>query len=87
MNKSNMESGLGRYYVMLEPRRKEDNAIIMEFKVRSPGAEKTLEDTALEALAQIDRQKYRTSLEARGITKERIRAYGFGFEGKSVLIR
>ena len=84
---SNRESGLGRYDVMLEPRRKEDNAIIMEFKVRSPGAEKTLEDTALEALAQIDRQKYRTSLEARGITKERIRAYGFGFEGKSVLIR
>lgn len=84
---SNRESGLGRYDVMLEPRRKEDNAIIMEFKVRSPGAEKTLEDTALEALAQIDRQKYRTSLEARGITKERIRTYGFGFEGKSVLIR
>ena len=84
---SNRESGFGRYDVMLEPRRKEDNAIIMEFKVRSPGAEKTLEDTALEALAQIDRQKYRMSLEARGITKERVRTYGFGFEGKSVLIR
>lgn len=33
---SNRESGLGRYDVLLEPRREEDNAMILEFKVHDP---------------------------------------------------
>lgn len=83
---SNRESGFGRYDVMLEPRKKEDDAVILEFKVRDPKEEKSLEDTAREALAQIGRQNYEAALEDRGISPERIRKYGFAFEGKEVLI-
>lgn len=83
---SNRESGLGRYDVMLEPLRPEDDAIIMEFKVFRPKTEKNLEDTVKNALAQIEKENYAASLLARGIPKERIRKYGFGFKGKEVLI-
>lgn len=84
---SNRESGFGRYDVMLEPKNKTDHAMIMEFKVRDPKEETSLEDTADAALRQIDQQRYETSLEERGIPKERIRKYGFAFEGKEVLIK
>lgn len=84
---SNRESGLGRYDVMLEPLRPDDRAVIMEFKVREPDSEKSLEDTAREALAQIERQNYKAALESRGIEPKRIYSYGFAFEGKEVLIR
>ena len=83
---SNRESGLGRYDVMLEPFHKEDNAIIIEFKVFRPEKEKTLEDAVKAALGQIEEKGYAVSLEAKGIGPERIRKYGFAFEGKKVLI-
>jgi len=84
---SNRESGFGRYDVMLEPKQKEDDAIIIEFKVQEPKCEATLEDTAREALSQIERQKYGTMLECRGIPAKHIQKYGFAFEGKQVLIQ
>ena len=84
---SNRESGYGRYDVVLEPKRQEDCAVIMEFKVRDPGEEKTLEETAKEALAQIERKKYEAALTAKGIAPGQIQKYGFAFEGKTVLIR
>ncbi len=83
---SNRESGFGRYDVVLEPVSRADDAIIIEFKVHNPRKEKTIEETVENALQQIEEKKYETSLTARGIPAEKIRKYGFAFEGKTVLI-
>ena len=86
--KSNRESGYGRYDVMLVPKGddRKYNAIILEFKVYDSYDESTLEDTAQSALRQIEEKNYDAELIARGIEKDRIRHYGFAFEGKKVLI-
>ena len=86
--KSNRESGYGRYDVMLIPKNndKKYNAIILEFKVFDSYDESTLEETVQSALKQIEEKNYDAELLARGIEKERIRHYGFAFEGKQVLI-
>lgn len=84
---SNRESGFGRYDVMLEPLRTGIPAFVLEFKVHDPEDESTLEETAAAALKQIAVRNYDSELEARGISRDRIRHYGFAFEGKKVLIR
>lgn len=68
------------------PKNDTDNAVIMEFKVRDLKEEASLEDTAEMALKQIEKQQYEAALQNRGISVERIRKYGFAFEGKEVLI-
>ena len=83
---SNRESGFGRYDVILEPREKNLDAFILEFKVFDPDEEDTLEDTVKEALNQIECKQYAASLREKGISPKRIRTYGFAFEGKKVLI-
>lgn len=93
---SNRESGFGRYDVIMEPKNGTDNAIInncdrnaiiIEFKVRDSGEEKSLADTADAALKQIEELQYQADLENRGIPGDRIRKYGFAFERKEVLIK
>lgn len=83
---SNRESGLGRYDVMLIPKKDEKTAFVLEFKVHNPGKENTLEDTVQSALRQIEDKKYDELLQERGVKPEDIRHYGFAFEGKEVLI-
>ena len=84
---SNRESGFGRYDVMMEPLEDSLPAFVLEFKVINPSREKSLEETVENALLQIDEKNYDTELLSRGIIKERIKHYGFAFEGKNVLIR
>lgn len=84
---SNRESGFGRYDIMLEPVNKEkDNAYIIEFKVHKPNREKSIGETAENALIQIEEKGYAAALTAKGIRSENIRKYGFAFEGKTCLI-
>lgn len=81
---SNRESGLGRYDIMLEPKDKNANSFIMEFKVLENTEEKTIEETILNAKKQIEEKKYEESLKTRGFTN--ITKMVFAFRGKEVKI-
>ena len=91
---SNRESGFGRYDIMLIPKEQglvpwekgHLDPMVIEFKVRKPKKEASLEETVAAALQQIEDKKYDTVLLERGFEKRRIRHYGFAFEGKQVLI-
>ena len=83
---SNRESGFGRYDVMLMPLDSNNNGIILEFKIYDPEDERSLEETVQAALRQIEEKRYEQLLLDSGVPKERIRKYGFAFQGKKVLI-
>ena len=83
---SNKESGFGRYDIMLEPRDKNMDAFIIEFKVVHTRRGETLEEAVKAALEQIEQKKYEMVLRDRGISSERIWKYGFAFSGKNVMI-
>ena len=80
--KSNRESGFGRYDIMLEPKDKNGNSFVIEFKVLEDEEEKTIEDTIENAKRQIEERKYAEDLEERGYTK--ITKMVFAFKGKEV---
>ena len=81
---SNRESGLGRYDIMLEPKDKNANSFIMEFKVLENTEEKTIEETILNAKKQIEEKQYEENLKTRGFTN--ITKMVFAFRGKEVKI-
>ena len=89
--KSNRESGFGCYDVMMIPKHSTNEAgkklpaIVLEFKVKR-NSEKSLEEAVEVAHRQIEEKRYDEEILALGIEKERIRHYGFAFEGKKVLI-
>ena len=85
--RSNRESGFGRYDIMMIPQEPEKYpAIIIEFKVCSRMKKETMEEAVQSALDQISEKNYDAELLAQGIPADRIRHYGFAFEGKKVLI-
>ena len=67
---SNRESGIGRYDIMLEPKDKNGNSFIMEFKVLEDEEEKTIEDTIANAKKQIEEKKYEENLSVTNILAE-----------------
>ena len=83
--KSNRESGLGRYDVLLVPRNKDGIGIIIELKKRKVELEPTLEETALRALKQIERKKYEVELRERGIKV--IKKFAVAIDGKESLVK
>ena len=79
---SNRESGIGRYDIMLEPKDKNGNSFIMEFKVLEKLEEKTIEETIENAKKQIEEKGYEQNLIERGFTN--ITKVVFAFNGKEV---
>ena len=79
---SNRESGMGRYDIMLEPKDKNGNAFILEFKVLEDLQEKTIEETIANAKRQIEEKQYEASLRERGFAN--ITKMVFAFNGKEV---
>ena len=77
---SNRESGVGRYDIMLEPKEKNGNSFIMEFKVYRQDKEKTIEDTIENAKKQIEEKEYEQNLKERGFTN--ITKMVYAFKGK-----
>lgn len=84
--RSNRESGLGRYDIILRAREENCNSYIMEFKVFDRERDENMKACVARALQQIEEKQYETELVADGIARERIRKYGFAFDGKKVLI-
>ena len=80
--KSNRESGYGRYDIMLEPKDKNGNSFIMEFKIAEDMEEENLEKLLEEAKKQIEEKKYEQELKEKGFTN--ITKMIFAFKGKEV---
>ena len=82
ITKSNIESGLGRYDFLIEPKNKNKRAYIMEFK--STDSLEKLEEVSKEALQQIEDKKYDISLKQSGVKE--ITYIGIAFCGKQIKI-
>ena len=82
ITKSNIESGLGRYDFVIEPKNKSKRAYIMEFK--STDSVEKLEEVSKEALKQIEDKKYDISLKQNEVKE--ITYMGIAFYGKQIKI-
>ena len=82
ITKSNIESGLGRYDFVIEPKNKTKRAFIMEFKATD--SVENLEEISKEALRQIEDKKYDVSLKQNGVKD--ITYLGIAFCGKQIKI-
>lgn len=79
---SNRESGYGRFDIQMEPKNRNNPAIIMEFKVVDD--KKALKSKSMEALEQIKEKEYYTDLCERGF--KHIIKYGIAFCGKDIYV-
>ncbi len=80
--KSNRESGLGRYDVMLIPKDTNHYGIVFEFK-RKRKAE-SLEEAVTSGMNQIKEKNYKQELSTFGV--KNIREIAIAFDGKTCLI-
>ena len=79
---SNFEAGFGRYDVVLEPKKKNNRAFILEFKVAD--AENKLEKLSKEAIKQIEEKRYDINLKSKEIKE--IISVGIAFYGKKLKV-
>ncbi len=77
--KSNRESGLGRFDILIIPKDLIQAGVVMELKIK--GEKETLEECACRALKQIEEKKYVEEFKQRGIKK--VIKIGIGFKGKT----
>ena len=80
--KSNEESGLGRYDVIIEPKNNNNRGFILEFKVVKN--EDDLEKVSEEAIEQIMEKKYDVGLKDRGVKD--VTFVGVAFCGKVIKV-
>ena len=80
--KSNIESGLGRYDVSIEPKNKNKRGYILEFKA-TDNVDK-LEEISKEALKQIEEAKYSSTLKQ--TDRKEILYLGIAFCGKQIKV-
>jgi len=80
--RSNRESGLGRYDMMLEPKTPKDPGFIFEFKRYHDNVDKSPEDSLNRAMEQIQSCAYITELQARKIRP--IHSIALVFKGKNL---
>ena len=83
--KSNRESGLGRYDILLIPHDVSQLGIVIELKAKQPHETISLESLANMALEQIDEKRYTVEFTPRGITH--ILKIAIAFSGKHFVLR
>ena len=80
---SNREDGQGRYDIILEPKDKINTGFVLEFKVGID--EEELEKLSAEAIEQIKKKEYTSSMRAKGIND--ILAVGIAFHKKKTKVK
>lgn len=80
--RSNRESGYGRYDVMLIPKDRTQNGIVIEFKKYDDEDDENIEKAAQNALSQIKDRNYKVELINEGV--KNIIELGIAFKGKEI---
>ena len=83
---SSRENGIGRYEIILEPKNDTLDAYVIGFMLFNKNRDMTMEDTVTAAHKQMKEKQCDNVLAAKGIRTDRIKKYGFAFQGKEVLI-
>ncbi|MDE6686613.1 MAG: ATP-binding protein [Lachnospiraceae bacterium] len=83
---SDRDGGIGRYVIMLEPKNDTLDAYVIGFILFNKNRDLTMEDTVAAAHKQMEDKRYEDLFSSKGIGPERLKKFGFAFQGKEVLI-
>lgn len=83
---SDRDGGIGRYVIMLEPKNDTLDAYVIGFILFNKNRDLTMEDTVAAAHKQMEDKRYEDLFSLKGIGPERLKKFGFAFQGKEVLI-